>query len=65
MKIYIEGSIEEIDEFLYGDGVEVVEAEEDGKCKCNDMSPDERLKLNLTNAFANTIDALINAKPQG
>ena len=65
MKIYIEGSVEEIEQFLYGDGVEAVEAEEDGKCECSDLSPNEKLKLNLINAFANTIDVLINAKPQG
>lgn len=63
MKIYLEGSVEEIEQFLYGgDKAETVCDE----CKCDsEMSPDEKLKLNLINAFANTIDVLINSKPQG
>jgi len=67
MKIYLEGSVAEIEQFLYGDGVEAVEAEEDGKCEyeSSDLSPNEKLKLNLINAFANTIDALINFKAKG
>lgn len=65
MKIYLEGSVEEIDQFLYGDGVEVVEAEEECKCKCDsEMSPEEqlKLKLKLINSFADRVEKLFNIK---
>ena len=68
MKIYIEGSIEEINEFLYGDGIETGEANEEtgDKDECDgEMSPDPnaRLKLRLIHAFADTLDDVINDKP--
>lgn len=65
MKIYIEGSVEEIDEFLYGGDCEDCD-EECAACEQTDrpLTPDEKLKLNLLNAFANTVDIIL-AKHQG
>ena len=63
MKIYLEGSVEEIEQFLYGEGEDETVCDE-CKYERSEMSPNEKLKLNLINAFANTIDVLINSKPQ-
>lgn len=60
MKIYLEGSAEEIDQFLYGDGVEVVEAEEECKCEREKViTPAEQLKLDLAKAISDAVDRII------
>ena len=64
MKIYLEGSVEEIEQFLYGEG----EAEEECKCKCgSEMTPEDEQALKkwaIENAlaFGKFMEAF---KPQG
>ena len=52
MKIYLEGSVEEIEQFLYGGD----EAEEECKCKCErEMTPEDEQTLKkwaIENALA-------------
>lgn len=66
MKIYLEGSVEEIEQFLYGGD----EAEEECKCKCereNEMTPEDEQALKkwaieYALAFGKFMEAF---KPQG
>lgn len=61
MKVYFEGTVDEIRQLLFCDCDEDETVCDECKCGC-EMSPAEKLKLNLINAFANTIDVLLNSK---
>lgn len=62
MKIYLEGSVEEIEQFLYGGDEAEEECDcDDCECVCDKMTPAEQMKRSLIDA----INAALNVKPQG
>ena len=60
MKIYLEGSVEEIEQFLYGGD------EAEGECNCeraNVITPAEQLKLDLAKAISDAVDRTMAGYP--